>query len=80
MSGSNGYFLTCILISLEAGKVILYSDLLKNVPEFVLIPTVSGFSEVNKAEVNVFLELWVFYDPMDVCNLYLVPPPLLNPT
>ena len=57
MSGSNGYFLTCILISLEAGKVILYSDLLKNVPEFVLIPTVSGFSVVNKAEVNVFLEL-----------------------
>ena len=43
---------------------------LKNFPQFVVIHTVKGFGAVNKAEVDVFLELsCFFYDPMDVDNL-----------
>ena len=63
--GSNCCFLTCIQISQEAGKVVWYSHLFKNFPQFVLIHTVKGFSIVNEAEVDVFfLELsWFFYDP-----------------
>ena len=57
MSGSFCCFLTCIQISQEAGKVVWYSHLLKNFPQFVVIHTVKGFSIVNKAEIDVFLEL-----------------------
>ena len=47
-----------------------YSHLLKNFPQFVVIHTVKGFGIVNKAEVDVFLELSCFFDdPMDVGNL-----------
>ena len=70
MSGSNYCFLTCIQISQEAGKVILYFHLFKNVPQFVVVHTLKGFSVVNEAEVAVFLEFsCFFYDPMDVGNL-----------
>ena len=70
MSSSNCCFLACILISQEAGKVVWYSHLLKNVPQFVVIHIVKGFGIVNKAEVDVFLEFSCYlYDPMDVCNL-----------
>ena len=70
MSSSNCYFLTCIQICQEAGKVVWYSHLLKNFPQFVVIHTVKGFGVVNKAEVDIFLELsCFFYDPMDVGNL-----------
>ena len=70
MSNSNCYFLTCIQISQEAGQVIWYSNLFKNFPQFVVIHTVKGFGEVNKAEVDVFLELSCFFnDLMDVGNL-----------
>ena len=55
MSSSNRCFLTCIQISQEAGKVVWYSHLLKNVPQFVVIHTVKGFGLVSKAEVDVFL-------------------------
>ena len=42
---------------------------LKNFPQFVVIHTVKGFGVVNKAEVDVFLELSCFFnDPMDVGN------------
>ena len=42
----------------------------KNFPQFVVIHTVKGFDIVNKAEVDVFLELsCFFYDPADVGNL-----------
>ena len=42
----------------------------KNFPQFVVIHTVKGFDIVNKAEVDVFLELSCFYhDPADVGNL-----------
>ena len=47
--------------------------------QFVVIHTVKGFSVVNEAEVDVFLELsCFFYDPTDVDNLSLVPLPFLN--
>ena len=70
MSTSNCYFLTCIQISQEAGQVVWYSHLLKNFPQFVVIHTVKGFSVVNEAEVDVFLELSCFsYDLMNVNNL-----------
>jgi len=51
-------------ISQEAGQVVLYSHLLKNFPQFVVIHIVKGFGIFNKAEVDVFLELLCFsYDP-----------------
>ena len=44
--------------------------LLKNFPQFIVIHTVKGFGIVNKAEIDVFLELsCFFYDPADVGNL-----------
>ena len=47
-----------------------YSNLLKNFAQFVVIHTVRGFGVVNKAEVDVFLELSCFFDdPTDVGNL-----------
>ena len=53
-----------------AGKVVWYSHLFQNFPQFIVIHTVKGFGIVNKAEVNVFLELsCFFYDPVDVGNL-----------
>ena len=70
MSGSNCCFLTCIQVSQEADKVVWYSHLFKNFPQFVVIHTVKGFSIVNEAEVDVFLEFSCFlYDPTDVGNL-----------
>ena len=50
--------------------MLWYSHLLKNFPHFVVIHTVKGFSIVNKAEVDAFLELFQFFnDPTDVGNL-----------
>ena len=50
--------------------MVWYSHLFKNFPQFVVIHTVKGFSVVNKAEVDVFLEFsCFFYDPTDVDNL-----------
>ena len=70
MFGSDCCFLICIQISQEAGKVVWYSHLLKNFSQFVVIYTVQGFGVINKAEVDVFLELSCFFnDPMDVGNL-----------
>jgi len=69
MSCSNCCFFTCIQVSQEAGKVVWYSHLFKNFPQFVVIYTVKGFSIVNKAE-DVFLEFSQFFlDPMDIGNL-----------
>src|SRR5574340_1021127 len=70
MSGSNCCFLTCIQVSWETGKVVLYSISFKNIPQFVVIQIVKGFSVVNEAEVNVFQESLCFiFDPIDVGNL-----------
>ena len=67
---SSTWCLTCAQIAQEAGQVVWCSHLLKNFPEFVVIHTVKGFGIVNKAEVDVFLELsCFFYDPADVGNL-----------
>ena len=69
-SSSNCCSLTCIQISQEAGKVVWYSHLLKNFPQFIAVHTVKGLGIVNKAEVYVFLELSCFFnDPTDVGNL-----------
>ena len=50
--------------------VVWYFLLFQNFPEFILIHTVKGFATVNKAEIDVFLELSCFFDdPVDVGNL-----------
>ena len=50
--------------------MVWYSHLLKNFPEFVVIHTVKDFGVVNKAEIDVFLELSCFFDdPTDVGSL-----------
>ena len=47
-----------------------FSHLFQNFPQFILIHAVRGFGMVNKAEVDVFLELSCFFDdPMDVGDL-----------
>ena len=70
MSRSNCCFLTYIQISQEAGQVVWYSHLFKNFPEFVVVHTIKGFGIINKAEVDIFLELSRFFDdPTDVDNL-----------
>ena len=70
MCGSKCCFLTCVQVSKEAGKVIWYSHLLKNFPQFVVIHTVKGFSTVNEADVLLEFSS-IFYDPKDVGNLIL---------
>ena len=70
MSSSNCCFLTCIQISQEAVQVVWYSHLFQNFPQFVVIHTVKSFGIVNKAEMDVFLELSCFFnDPADIGNL-----------
>ena len=70
MSSSNCCFLICIQISQEAGQVVWYSHLFQKFPQFIVIHTVKGFGIVNKAEIDVFLELSCFFhDPADVGNL-----------
>ena len=50
--------------------MVWYSHLLQNFPQFVVIHTVKGLGVVNKAEVDVFLELSCFFDdPADAGNL-----------
>ena len=70
MPSSNCSFLTCIQISHEAGELVWYSHLFQSFPQFIVIHIVKGFGIVNKAEVDVFLELCCFLDdPVDVGNL-----------
>ena len=70
MSSSNCCFLTYIQISQEADQVVWYSHLFQNFPQFIVIHKVKGFGIVNKAEIDVFLELSCFFhDPADVGNL-----------
>ena len=50
--------------------MVWYSHLFRNFPQFIVIHTVKGFGKVNKAEIDVFLELSCFFDdPVDVGNL-----------
>ena len=70
MSSSNCCFLTCIQVSEEAGQVVWYSHLFQNFPQCIVIHTVKGLDIVNKAEIDVCLELSCFLDdPLDVGNL-----------
>ena len=69
-----------IQVSQEASQVVWHSHLFKTFSLFVVIHTIKGFSIVNEAEIDVFLEFPCFlYDPMDVGNLSLYPLPFLNP-
>ena len=68
--GSNYLLLTCIQVLQETGKMVWYSHLFENFPQFAVIHTVKGSGVVNKAKVDVFLEFsCFFYDPKDVGNL-----------
>ena len=50
--------------------MVWYSHFFQNFPQFIVIHTVKDFGIVNKAEIDVFLELsWVFHDPADVGSL-----------
>ena len=70
MSSSKCCFLSCIQVSQEAGQVVWYSHLFQNFPQFIVIHTVKGFDIVNKAEIDVFLELLCFFhEPVDAGNL-----------
>ena len=58
-----------------------YSHLFNNFPQFAVIHTVKGFGVVNKAEVDVFLELsCFFYDPKDAGNLVYGSSAFSNPS
>ena len=57
-----------------------YSHVFENLPHFVVIHTVKGFGIVNKAEVDVVLELSCFFDDLtDVSNLISGSSAFLNP-
>ena len=50
--------------------MVWYSHFLQNFPQFIVIHTVEGFGIVNKAEIDIFLELSCFFDdPADIGNL-----------
>ena len=50
--------------------MVWYAHLFQNFPQFIVIHTVKGFGVVNKAEIDVFLELSHFFsDPADIGNL-----------
>ena len=67
---SNCCFLTYIQISQETVQVVWYLHFFKNFPQSIVIYTVKGFGIVNKAEIDIFLELSCFIDdPADVGNL-----------
>ena len=70
MSSSNCCFPTCTQISQEAGQVVWYSHLFQNFPQLIVTHRVKAFGVVNKAEIDVVLELSCFFDdPADVGNL-----------
>jgi len=78
MSGSNCCFLTWIQVPQEKGKVVWYSHLFKNLPQFVVIHTDKGFSIVNEAEVDVFLNFPCFLH--EILEIWSPDPlPFLNP-
>ena len=69
IQGSNCCFLTSMQVSQETGKMVWYSHLFKSFPQFVKIHTIKGFSRVDEAEIDVFLEFPCFlYDPANVGN------------
>ena len=80
MSSSNCCFLTCIQISQEASQVVWYSHLFQDFPQFIVMHTVKGFGIVNKAEIDVFLELSCFSMIQQMLVIWsLVPLTFLKP-
>ena len=70
MSSSNCFFLTCIQVSQKTSQVVLVFPSLSEFSTAIVIHTVKGFGIVNKAEIDVFLELSCFFnDPANVGNL-----------
>ena len=68
MSSSNCCFLTCIFSGGRSTGLLFH--LFQNFPQFIVIHTVKSFGIVNKAEIDVFLELSCFFsDPADVGSL-----------
>ena len=75
----NQSFVPCPVITVASWRAYKFlrrqvrqsgSPISENFPEFVVIHTVKGFGVVNKAEIDVFLELSCFFnDPMDTGNL-----------
>ena len=80
-SSSNCCFLICIQVSQETGKVVRYSHLLKNFPQFVVIHTVKGFGIVNEAEVIFFFWNFLAFSIIQwrLAIWSLVPQPFLKP-
>ena len=59
--------------------MVYYSHLFQDFPQFIVIHTVKGFGKVNKAEIDVFLELSCFFlDPADIGNLISGSSPFLK--
>ena len=51
--------------------MVWYSHLFQNFPQFIVIHTVKGFCIVNKAEIDVFLELSCFFnDPLELTRFF----------
>ena len=79
-TSSNCCFLTCIGISQEAGQVFWYSHLIQNFPQFIVIHTVKGFGIVNKADIELILELFCFLNIQWMLAIWsLVPLSFLKP-
>ena len=76
MSGSNCCFLSCIQVSQEAGKVVWYSYLFQNCPQFVVTHTVKGF-RLEKMFFWNFLDFSVIQQTLAVWSL--IPLPFQNP-
>ena len=69
MSSSNYCFLTCIQIFQKAGQIVWYSHLFQNFLQLIVIHTVKGFGINNKAEVDICLEFYCFFNDLaDVGN------------
>ena len=69
IQGFNCCFLTLIQVSQETGKMVWYSHLSKNFPQFVMIYTVKGFIVVDETEIDVFLKFpCLLYNPVNVGN------------
>ena len=82
MSSASRCFFTCKQVTQKTCKVVWYSYVFKNFPQFVVIHTVKGFSIVNEAEVDDFLEFpCLCYMMQQMLAIWsLVPLAFLNPT
>ena len=69
MTNSNCCFFTGIQVSQEAGKVVWYSHLLKNFPQFVVIHTAKGFHNIKsryKNMIKVRRRRWIRQGPWNL--------------